>query len=65
MFERKVSARKFATTEVDVFDATVDESMIHRHKDSLVATQSEKVGGIGGGYIDSRVVGTTGQMMGN
>lgn len=28
LFERKVSARKFAKTEVDVFDETVDDSVV-------------------------------------
>ncbi|SMQ50160.1 unnamed protein product [Zymoseptoria tritici ST99CH_3D7] len=35
LFERGVSARKFATTEVDVFDETVDESIIAQYKDNL------------------------------
>ena len=43
LFERKVSARKFAKTEVDVFDEMVDEGILARHKDSLVAEYSEKV----------------------
>jgi MFS transporter, SP family, general alpha glucoside:H+ symporter len=30
LFERKVSARKFASTQVDVFDETVEGSVVHR-----------------------------------
>ena len=42
LFERKVSARKFATTEVDVFDETVDGSVVSNMKDGMVAQHSEK-----------------------
>jgi SP family general alpha glucoside:H+ symporter-like MFS transporter len=38
-----VSARKFASTEVDVFDETVDESVISNYKDGQAATYSEKI----------------------
>lgn len=47
LFERGVSARKFAQTEVDVFDETVDESIISHYKDVQAATHSEKLGGLG------------------
>lgn len=30
LFERKVSARNFAKTEVDVFDETVDDSVLNK-----------------------------------
>ena len=44
LFERGVSARKFATTSVDVFDESVDETIIAQHRDSVVAAQqAEKV----------------------
>ena len=42
LFERKVSARKFAKTEVDVFDETVDGSVVSKMKDGMVAEHSEK-----------------------
>lgn len=42
LFERGVSARNFATTEVDVFDETVDESIIAQYKDNLGVQHSEK-----------------------
>ncbi|KAK5175118.1 uncharacterized protein LTR77_000255 [Saxophila tyrrhenica] len=45
LFERKIGARKFATTEVDVFDETVDESLIHQYKHTL--DRADKIGGIG------------------
>jgi SP family general alpha glucoside:H+ symporter-like MFS transporter len=41
LFERGVSARKFATTEVDVFDEEVDESIISRYKTDIAAQHSE------------------------
>ncbi|KAF7196396.1 Maltose permease MAL31 [Pseudocercospora fuligena] len=41
LFERKVSARKFATTEVDVFDETLDNSVVSKYKDGLAAEHSE------------------------
>ena len=43
LFERGVSARKFATTEVDVFDETVDDSVISNYKDAKATEHSEKV----------------------
>lgn len=61
LFERKISARNFAKTEVDVFDEAVDGSVINQYKDTLAMTHSEKVGGIGGGSAaDGRVAGMTG-----
>ncbi|KAK5717592.1 hypothetical protein LTR17_015945 [Elasticomyces elasticus] len=39
LFEQKVSARRFAETEVDVFDETVDGSVINRHKGSLAGVK--------------------------
>ncbi|KAK3052185.1 hypothetical protein LTR09_006777 [Extremus antarcticus] len=61
LFERKISARNFAKTEVDVFDEAVDGSVIHQYKDMLAMTHSEKVGGIGGGSAAAgRVAGMTG-----
>ena len=49
LFERKVSARNFAKTEVDVFDETVDESVISHYKDVQAATHSEKIGSVSHG----------------
>ncbi|CZT25789.1 probable alpha-glucoside transport protein [Ramularia collo-cygni] len=43
LFERKVSARNFASTQVDVFDETVDQSVLSQYKDSLAAQHSEDV----------------------
>jgi MFS transporter, SP family, general alpha glucoside:H+ symporter len=43
LFERKVSARKFAKTEVDVFDEAVDESTLSQYKDQLPPTYEEKI----------------------
>jgi MFS transporter, SP family, general alpha glucoside:H+ symporter len=42
LFERKVSARKFAKTEVDVFDETVDDSVVSKYKDGLAGAQHEE-----------------------
>ncbi|KAK4547954.1 hypothetical protein LTR36_010673 [Oleoguttula mirabilis] len=42
LFERKVPARKFAKTEVDVFDETVDGSVVNQLKDGRAAEHSEK-----------------------
>ncbi|KAK4902575.1 hypothetical protein LTR27_000512 [Elasticomyces elasticus] len=39
LFEKKVSARRFAETEVDVFNETVDGSVINRHKGSLAGVK--------------------------
>ncbi|KAK4626468.1 Alpha-glucosides permease MPH2 [Fulvia fulva] len=41
LFERRVSARKFASTEVDVFGETLDGSVVSQHKDGLAAEHSE------------------------
>ncbi|GIZ41751.1 hypothetical protein CKM354_000504600 [Cercospora kikuchii] len=41
LFERKVSARKFASTEVDVFGETLDGSVVSQYKDGLAAEHSE------------------------
>ena len=43
LFERRVPARKFATTKVDVFDETVDDSLINRGKEEQSTTHSEKI----------------------
>ena len=51
LFERKVSARKFAKTEVDVFDETIDDSAISRLKDVQAVSHSE--------MTDTAVRGTT------
>ncbi|KAK5733794.1 hypothetical protein LTS12_026864 [Elasticomyces elasticus] len=41
LFEKKVSARRFAETEVDVFNETVDGSVINRHKGSLAGVKQQ------------------------
>ncbi|KAK5119293.1 hypothetical protein LTR85_007649 [Meristemomyces frigidus] len=43
LFERKVPARKFAKTEVDVFDETVDGSVLNKMKDGMAAEHSERM----------------------
>jgi len=43
LFERKVSARRFATTDVDVFDETVDGSILKKYKEDTVAAHSEQM----------------------
>ena len=43
LFERGVSARKFATTEVDVFDATVEGSVINNYERKMSVVHSEVV----------------------
>ena len=40
LFERKISARKFAKTEVDVFEETVDEGLINQYGDSKAMAHS-------------------------
>lgn len=42
LFERGISARKFASTEVDVFHETVEENVMNRYEE-LADTPSEKV----------------------
>jgi SP family general alpha glucoside:H+ symporter-like MFS transporter len=42
LFERGVSARKFATTHIDVFEAEVDTSLAEHYEGKLEATHSEK-----------------------
>lgn len=42
LFERGISARKFASTEVDVFHETVEENVMNRYEE-LVDAPSEKV----------------------
>ncbi|KAM0369928.1 hypothetical protein ACHAPY_010792 [Fusarium culmorum] len=42
LFERGISARKFASTEVDVFHETVEENVMNRYEE-LADAPSEKV----------------------
>lgn len=42
LFERGISARKFASTEVDVFHETVEENVMNRYEE-LADTPSDKV----------------------
>lgn len=42
LFERGVSARKFATTNVDVFDAEVEGSLINEYERKMSVTYNEK-----------------------
>lgn len=43
LFERRVSARKFATTDVDVFDETVEENVMNQYETIVDAkTSAEK-----------------------
>lgn len=41
LFERGVSARKFASTHVDVFDEAVDDNVLNRYEEQIV--QHEKL----------------------
>ena len=46
LFERGVSARKFASTRVDVFDQTVEGHMIDEYERRVsAAVTGEKIGG--------------------
>lgn len=36
LFERKVSARKFATTDVNVFDETVSSDKVEKYQHDIV-----------------------------
>jgi len=45
LFERGVSARKFAHTTVDVFDETVEGSVINHYKEKLDISHSENAVG--------------------
>lgn len=44
LFERGVSARKFKSTNVDVFDETVDDSVLHQYDEQIL--QPERMGSI-------------------
>ena len=45
LFEKGVSARKFASTEVDVFHETVEEKVMHQYEDLVETTpRGEKAG---------------------
>jgi SP family general alpha glucoside:H+ symporter-like MFS transporter len=43
LFERGVSARKFSTTNIDVFDEDVDGSVMHDFKEKLDHDVSHEV----------------------
>ena len=42
LFERGVSARKFASTSVDVFEVGVDEGVLHRYEEKMDVTRQER-----------------------
>jgi MFS transporter, SP family, general alpha glucoside:H+ symporter len=42
LFERGVGARKFATTNVDVFDAEIDPALMEKYKDQIAIAHMEK-----------------------
>lgn len=44
LFERGVSARKFKSTNVDVFDETVDDSVLNRYDEQIL--QPERMASI-------------------
>ena len=48
LFERKVSARKFATTEVDVFNVQVKEDTIHQYEDKVGLRGDARAASVGG-----------------
>jgi SP family general alpha glucoside:H+ symporter-like MFS transporter len=41
LFERHVSARKFATTDVDVFGEAVDNNVINKYEEKLDIAHAE------------------------
>jgi hypothetical protein len=41
LFERKISARKFHTTEVDEFEEVVDEKIIHKFAEEAATDHAE------------------------
>ena len=43
LFERGVSARKFASTDVDVFSENVDSSVMHNYEEKLDLHHAEHV----------------------
>jgi SP family general alpha glucoside:H+ symporter-like MFS transporter len=43
LFERGVSARKFATTDVDVFGETVDSNLLHEYGEKMDLHHAEDV----------------------
>jgi len=43
LFEKGISARNFATTQVDVFDDHVDDAVLVNYQKGLGGPQSEKV----------------------
>ena len=43
LFERGVSARKFAKTDVDVFGENIDSSVINNYEEKLEAHHSEHI----------------------
>ena len=44
LFERHVPARKFASTDVDVFVETVDGNVIHQYEEKLDIAHAENSG---------------------
>jgi SP family general alpha glucoside:H+ symporter-like MFS transporter len=42
LFEKKVSARKFASTKVDVFHESIDEKVMNQY-DGIIESHIEKV----------------------
>ncbi|KAK7995353.1 hypothetical protein PG990_014126 [Apiospora arundinis] len=42
LFEKGISARKFATTEINVFDEHVDPAMAQKYRDQIAITHMEK-----------------------
>lgn len=42
LFERRVSARKFATTDVDAFAETIDDDLMEKYQAQLSIANMEK-----------------------
>lgn len=42
LFERKISARKFAKTEVDVFEEKVDDNILNKYDDLTYTTPGQE-----------------------
>jgi MFS transporter, SP family, general alpha glucoside:H+ symporter len=42
LFEKRISARKFASTEVDVFAESLEDDVLQKYQDQVVVSHSEK-----------------------
>ncbi len=44
MFEKRVSARKFASTEIDVFHEAVEDKVMHQYEETVVRNRAGVAG---------------------